>query len=78
MIINSDKLIKYSVLLLILLFIYNCNGYKAFNIYIPLQYYSEEEQKIISDFLIKNQNQTITKIIIDYYNLREIIRVINK
>lgn len=44
---------------------------------IPLQNYTQEEQNQLIKFL-KQDNKLINKILIDYYNLRNMVRIGNK
>ena len=59
-----------------LLFLVSCISYS--NVYIPLQQYTEQEQKELAIFLEKNNNDIVDKVILDYWRLRIIIETINK
>ena len=59
-----------------MLFIQSCSSINK--VYIPLQNYTQEEQNEIIKFLEQNNDPLINKVIIDYYNLRELIRTNNK
>lgn len=39
--------------------------------------YTQEEQKELSDILQKENNEILNKFILDYYNLREDMRICN-
>ena len=69
----KDKLKKSSFILLFILF--GCKNISC-NVYIPLEEYTTAEQEQIIDILGKYK--IIDKFILDYYNLRETIRLINK
>lgn len=70
------KLKKGLFILFIIPFIQSCSlNYK---VYIPLQNYTQEEQNEIINFLEQNNNQLINKVVIDYYNLRELVRIGNR
>ena len=54
-----------------------CNGLSNNNLYIPIEQYTEEEQKELADFLEKNSVEIVDKVIGDYGELRERVRVVN-
>ena len=66
-------------IIIILLFIISscCNGLSNNNLYIPIQDYTEQEQKELADFLEKNNVEIMDKVIVDYGELRERVRVVN-
>ena len=67
-------------IIILLLFIISgccCNGLNNNNLYIPLQQYTEQEQKQLAEFLEKNDIKIVDKVIIDYGELRERVKVVN-
>ena len=72
--INRLKKNKFIWLLFMLV---GCSSLNNSNLYIPLQNYTKEEQKELAEFLEKNNNQLIDKVIMDYGDLRERVRVVN-
>lgn len=70
------KLKKGLFILFIIPFIQSCSS--NYKVYIPLQNYTQEEQNEIINFLEQNNNQLINKVVIDYYNLRELVRIGNR
>lgn len=46
-------------------------------IYIPLQTYTTEEQENLIKFLENNNNNIVEKMLINYGELREVVRVVN-
>lgn len=76
---NKKELIeklKKSLFLFVLLFFNSCN--KSYKVYIPLQEYNELEQLNLIEFLEYNDNKLIDRILIDYGNLRELVKINNE
>ena len=59
-------------LLILMIFLISCT--RSINCY-SLQNYSIEQQKELITILQKNNNATLNKFIIDYYNLRKTVKV---
>lgn len=72
--INKLKKEKF-ILILSLLLLTGCAGG---NLYIPLQLYTEQEQKDLAEFLENNKVVIVDNVIMNYYNLRLIIKEIDK
>ena len=73
-----NKLKKGKFILLFSLLLNGCCSGLNNNLYIPLQQYTEQEQKDLAGFLENNNVEIVDRIIIDYWELREIARIVNK
>ena len=54
----------------------SCSVYGG-KVYIPLQTYTTEEQEDLIKFLENNNVDIVNKLLIDYGELREVVRVVN-
>lgn len=75
---NNVKNIGKKTIVLLLLIISGCccSGLNN-NLYIPLEKYTKEEQKQLADFLENNNVEIVDKVVMDYSELRERVRVVN-
>ena len=73
-----NKLKKGKFILLFSLLLNGCCSGLNNNLYIPLQQYTEQEQKDLAGFLENNNVEIVDRIIIDYWELREMVKIINK
>ena len=72
-----NKLKKGKFILLFSLLLNGCYSNLNNGIYIPLQQYTKQEQKDLAYFLENNNVEIVDKVIVDYYDLRLIIKTIN-
>ena len=73
-----NKLKKGKFILLFSLLLNGCCSGLNNNLYIPLQQYTKQEQKDLADFLEKNNVEIVDRIVVDYWELREMVKIINK
>lgn len=72
------KKIKKGLFCCIFVICCSCSNRYFNKITIDVVEYTEEENKELINFLQKNNNIVIEKYIIDYYNLRETIKIYNE
>ena len=72
-----NKLKKGKFILSFSLLLSSCCNSLNNNIYIPLQQYTEQEQRDLADFLEKNNVEIVDRIIVDYWELRGAVKIIN-
>ena len=73
-----NKLKKGKFILLFFLLLNGCYSNLNNGIYIPLQQYTEQEQKDLAGFLENNNVEIVDRIIVDYWELRERVKINNK
>ena len=73
-----NKLKKGKFILLFSLLLNGCYSNLNNGIYIPLQQYTEQEQKDLADFLENNNVEIVDRVVMDYWELREMVKIINK
>ena len=70
------SIISVCVCFMICMLLSSCSACGG-KVYIPLQTYTTEEQKDLIKFLENNNNNIVEKMLIDYGELREVVRVVN-